>query len=89
MSDLKQDIARHLPFLRRYARALTGAQATGDGLIRAALQALANGNARLDPGAALKPQLYALVHAAADAAPEAESAHAPGKFQARLGALPA
>ncbi len=37
----------HLPFLRRYARALTGSQASGDAYIRAALTALAE-----DPGPA-------------------------------------
>jgi len=31
-------IAEHLPFLRRYARALTGSQRYGDGLVRATLE---------------------------------------------------
>jgi DNA-directed RNA polymerase specialized sigma24 family protein/CheY-like chemotaxis protein len=31
-------IAEHLPFLRRYARALTGSQRDGDGLVRATLE---------------------------------------------------
>ncbi|MEO0463124.1 MAG: response regulator [Pseudomonadota bacterium] len=34
-----QHIADHLPFLRRYARALTGSQATGDAFVRATLEA--------------------------------------------------
>jgi CheY-like chemotaxis protein len=37
-------IAEHLPFLRRYARALTGSQRHGDGLVRATLE-----NALADP----------------------------------------
>ncbi len=36
---LGQDIATNLPYLRRYARALTGAQATGDAFVRATLEA--------------------------------------------------
>jgi CheY-like chemotaxis protein/DNA-directed RNA polymerase specialized sigma24 family protein len=37
---LAQDVARHLPFLRRYARALTGAQSAGDAFVRATLEAI-------------------------------------------------
>ncbi len=32
------EVAAHLPFLRRYARALTGSQKAGDGLVRATLE---------------------------------------------------
>jgi len=32
-------VASHLPFLRRYARALTGSQSTGDAFVRATLEA--------------------------------------------------
>ena len=56
-SELSQDIARHLPFLRRYARALTGDQRLGDGLVRAALERLLAGGAPIDRGA-LKVTLY-------------------------------
>ena len=34
--SLGQELAPHLPFLRRYARALTGSQAHGDAFVRAA-----------------------------------------------------
>ncbi|MGB3739085.1 MAG: response regulator [Pontixanthobacter sp.] len=34
-----QEVAEHLPFLRRYARALTGSQNTGDAFVRATLEA--------------------------------------------------
>ncbi len=37
--SLGQQVAEHLPFLRRYARALTGSQATGDTFVRATLEA--------------------------------------------------
>lgn len=33
------EVAAHLPFLRRYARALTGSQATGDAFVKATLEA--------------------------------------------------
>jgi len=35
-----QTVARHLPFLRRYARALTGSQNSGDAYVTAVLEAL-------------------------------------------------
>jgi CheY-like chemotaxis protein len=38
--SLGQEIAPHLPFLRRYARALTGTQAHGDAFVRATLEAI-------------------------------------------------
>lgn len=38
--SLGQQLAPHLPFLRRYARALTGSQAEGDRYVRAALEAI-------------------------------------------------
>ncbi len=38
--SLGQQLAPHLPFLRRYARALTGSQANGDAYVRAALEAI-------------------------------------------------
>jgi CheY-like chemotaxis protein len=38
--SLGQELAPHLPFLRRYARALTGTQKHGDAYVRAALEAI-------------------------------------------------
>jgi len=38
--SLGQDLAPHLPFLRRYARALTGSQKHGDAYVRQALEAI-------------------------------------------------
>ena len=37
--SLGQQVAENLPFLRRYARALTGSQKTGDAFVRATLEA--------------------------------------------------
>ena len=38
--SLGQELAPHLPFLRRYARALTGSQSHGDNFVRATLEAI-------------------------------------------------
>jgi CheY-like chemotaxis protein len=38
--SLGQQLAPHLPFVRRYARALTGSQAQGDRYVRATLEAI-------------------------------------------------
>ncbi len=38
--SLGQQLAPHLPFLRRYARALTGSQTHGDNFVRATLEAV-------------------------------------------------
>ncbi len=38
--SLGQQLAPHLPYLRRYSRALTGSQAEGDQYVRAALEAI-------------------------------------------------
>ena len=38
--SLGQDLAPHLPFLRRYARALTGSQTHGDNYVKATLEAI-------------------------------------------------
>ena len=40
LMSLGQELAPHLPFLRRYARALTGSQAHGDAFVRATLEAI-------------------------------------------------
>jgi len=42
-------LAPHLPYVRRYARALTGDQSTGDNYVRVALEALAAGERQLSP----------------------------------------
>ncbi len=40
MPNIAQQIAPHLPFLRRYARSLTGSQQSGDAYVSAVLEAL-------------------------------------------------
>lgn len=46
--SLVQKLGPHLPYLRRYARALTGSQKSGDSYVKASLQALASGTHELD-----------------------------------------
>lgn len=55
-------LAPHLPFLRRYARALTGDQETGDRHVRLTLQALADGDEALDKALPPRVALYRLFH---------------------------
>ncbi|MHC2331505.1 DNA-directed RNA polymerase specialized sigma24 family protein [Bradyrhizobium sp. USDA 4454] len=43
-----QIVAEHLPLLRRYARALTGNQASGDAYVGAMLEALLQDGSLLD-----------------------------------------
>ncbi len=56
-------VAPHLPFLRRYARALTGDQTAGDQVVRHALQALATGDRTLEASVTPRVALYRLFHA--------------------------
>lgn len=52
----------HLPFLRRYSRALTGSQATGDSYVRVLLESLLDGNMTLPDGISARLGLYRLFH---------------------------
>ncbi|MEY3293304.1 MAG: hypothetical protein RJB12_1075, partial [Pseudomonadota bacterium] len=56
-------LAPHLPYVRRYARALTGDQATGDNYVRVALEALAAGELQLSPEMTPRVALYHVFHA--------------------------
>jgi CheY-like chemotaxis protein len=60
---MTQTLAPHLPYLRRYARALTGSQASGDAHVRAALTALLEGDESLTEGVPPRVALYRLFHA--------------------------
>lgn len=55
-------LAPHLPYLRRYARALTGSQESGDAYVRAALTALLAGEQVLDTDLSPRVALYKLFH---------------------------
>jgi DNA-directed RNA polymerase specialized sigma24 family protein len=56
-------LAPHLPYVRRYARALTGDQATGDHYVRVALEALAAGERTLEANLTPRVALYHVFHA--------------------------
>jgi CheY-like chemotaxis protein/DNA-directed RNA polymerase specialized sigma24 family protein len=56
-------LAPHLPYVRRYARALTGDQTTGDHYVRVALEALAAGERLLDADLSSRVALYRVFHA--------------------------
>jgi CheY-like chemotaxis protein len=60
---MTQTLAPHLPYLRRYARALTGSQSSGDAYVRAALSALLTGDQTLDTSVPPRVGLYRLFHA--------------------------
>jgi CheY-like chemotaxis protein/DNA-directed RNA polymerase specialized sigma24 family protein len=58
-----KDIVHQTPYLRRYARALTGSQGEGDRFVRRALEALRADGDLLDPGLPAKTALFKLFHA--------------------------
>ncbi|MEZ5938539.1 MAG: response regulator [Hyphomonadaceae bacterium] len=57
-----QSLAPHLPFLRRYARALTGNQQSGDNYIRVSLTALSETPDKFDTTADPRLELYRFFH---------------------------
>ena len=59
---LSQEIAPHLPYLRRYARALTGSQQSGDAHVTACLDAIVADPGVLDLADGAKVGLYRLFH---------------------------
>ena len=91
--SMSQTLAPHLPYLRRYARALTGSQASGDAHVRAALTALLEGDQALIEGVPPRVGLYRLFHAiwqsGAEHFDEASQPSAGGKTpESRLKSLP-
>lgn len=92
--SMTQTLAPHLPFLRRYARALTGSQSSGDAYVRAALSALLSGEQTLDSKLSPRVALYKLFHiiwASASGHVDEETANAPanGSPESRLQSLTA
>ena len=60
--ELSGRIAEHLPYLRRYARALTGSQATGDAHAAATLEAILADSRVIDPDLEPKAALFRVFH---------------------------
>jgi DNA-directed RNA polymerase specialized sigma24 family protein len=62
-NGLSETIAAHLPYLRRYARALTGNQATGDNYALATLEAVVEDRGVFDGSLAPRVALFKAFHA--------------------------
>jgi len=76
--SLVAKLAPHLPFVRRYARALTGDSSAGDAYVRRTLEALARGEVNLDAGLAPRVALYRALHALSWSNAPGEEASASG-----------
>jgi CheY-like chemotaxis protein/DNA-directed RNA polymerase specialized sigma24 family protein len=59
---LAHAIAEHLPYLRRYARALCGSQKSGDAYVRACLEAIVADTSVMDARLSPRVGLYRLFH---------------------------
>ena len=55
---MPKQILRQAPYMRRYARALTGSQSKGDLLVQAAMEALLSSRGELDGSLPLRTSLY-------------------------------
>ncbi len=83
--SLLATVAPHLPFVRRYARALTGSQEAGDHFVRLTLRALASGECALDAGSAPRAALYQMFQSTwhgfdGQLPPPAAAINAPGRL---------
>lgn len=56
------NLLRYTPYLRRYARALTGSQAEGDSFVHAALENVLEGRMDLDGGVPPRTALFRVLH---------------------------
>jgi DNA-directed RNA polymerase specialized sigma24 family protein len=92
--SVSHDIVRLLPYLRRYARALTGSQTTGDQYVRLCLEAILAEPERVKGSDDLRIELFTIFHDAWEAVDSAlshgqESATAePGDLPRQLASLP-
>ncbi len=84
--DLSQAIAADLPFLRRYARALTGNQATGDSLAASTLEAILADRSLYDTTISSRAALFAVFHRtwSRAGAPVVDDASQPLEHRAQL-----
>ncbi len=62
MSDVIAVLNRHLPYLRRYARALTGSQSAGDAYVAAALEKLIADGVAIDDAGQARLDLFHALH---------------------------
>ena len=61
-TQISQRIAQQLPYLRRYARALTGSQSSGDAFASATLEAILSDPSMYDPSLPPKVSLFRVFH---------------------------
>lgn len=88
--NLSNVLAPHIPLLRRYARALTGSQRSGDAYVAAALQALIEDRTAFDTSLPPRVALYRVFHAiwgSSNIEPSAPDVGLAAKAQERLRAL--
>ena len=62
MSSFQVAIAAELPYLRRYARTLTGSQSAGDAAVRETLQAMIAAPDEINEEAPVRVELYRIFH---------------------------
>ena len=62
MAELANQIGRYLPYLRRYARAITGAQESGDRAVKLGLQRLLQAGSASGAERNLRLALYRALH---------------------------
>jgi CheY-like chemotaxis protein len=92
--SVSHDIVRLLPYLRRYARALTGSQSVGDQYVRLCLEAILAEPERIKTAGDLRVELFTVFHDAWDivdsALPDADGAEGDesGGLNRQLAALP-
>ena len=60
--SFSESLKPHIPYLRRYARILTGSQHSGDNYVKAALEAAIAGQAEIDQSLSPQVALYQLFH---------------------------
>lgn len=60
--SVSQDIVKLLPYLRRYARALTGSQQTGDQYVRVAIEAIIAEPDRMKKASDVRVELFRVFH---------------------------
>jgi CheY-like chemotaxis protein/DNA-directed RNA polymerase specialized sigma24 family protein len=92
MAEASREIMKQLPYLRRYARAISGSQERGDRYIRVALETIVQEPSRIDPDGNVKQQLFQLFHdvwtMVDSAMRRGDGAPATRTIEAQLGALP-
>jgi DNA-directed RNA polymerase specialized sigma24 family protein/CheY-like chemotaxis protein len=62
MDRVSQELVKYIPYLRRYARALTGSQQRGDQYVRVCLETLLEEPHRLKASGDMKLQLFSAFH---------------------------